>query len=245
MIDSLLASETAELLLVNLIVCFAAFVQAAAGIGFAMIAVPLLVLIDLAYAPGPSLFAMLFLSVAMAAVDRNHIDRQGLSSLLPGLCLGTIAGALLLGALSPAWFGLVFGSIVLAAIAIGQLVAAPPRSRASYGAGGFVAGLMGTISGIHGPPLAVLYQRADHARARATIALIFVIASLLSLFSLYLEGIFRGPQLMTGLSLLPGLALGYLAAQRSRAHISDSFARNLMLVIAGASAVILIAKSVV
>ncbi len=245
MIQSLLAGETAELVLVNLIVCFAAFVQASAGIGFAMIAVPLLVLVDLAYAPGPSLFAMMFLSIAMAAVDRQHIDRRGLSSLLPGLCLGTVAGALLLGALSPAWFGLVFGSIVLAAIVIGLFVTAPPSSRASYGAGGFVAGLMGTISGIHGPPLAVLYQRADHAKARATIALIFVIASALSLISLYLEGIFRGPQLITGLSLLPGLALGYLLAQRSRAHISETLARNLMLAIAGASAVILIAKSVV
>ena len=245
MIDQLIPAETGELLLANLIVCFAGFVQASAGIGFAMIAVPLLVLVDLGYAPGPSLFAMLFLSIAMAASGRRDIDRQGLSSLLPGLCVGTVAGALLLGALSPAWFGLVFGAIVLAAIILGQIVAAPPRSRTSYGAGGFAAGLMGTISGIHGPPLAVLYQRADPARARATIALIFVIASVLSLVSLSLEGIFGRAQLLTGLSLLPGLAVGYFLAQRSRAHISDALARGVMLTIAGASAVILIAKSLI
>ncbi len=244
MTDGLWPSAGAELVLANLVVCFAGFVQASAGIGYAMIAVPLLVLIDLGYAPGPSLFAMMFLSIAMAAAERRDIDRQGLAALLPGLCLGTVAGALLLGALDPAWFGPLFGGIVLAAIAIGQLAAAPPRSSASFGAGGFVAGLMGTMSGIHGPPLAVLYQRADHARARATIALIFVIASALSLVSLALEGLFGRAQLVAGLSLLPGLALGYLLAQRSRAHISDALARAMMLIIAGASAVILIAKSV-
>lgn len=244
MIESLFSAQAGELALANLIVCFAGFVQASAGIGYAMVAVPLLVLIDLGYAPGPSLFAMMFLSIAMAAAGRDDIDRRGLSALLPGLCVGTVAGALLLGALDPSLFGLVFGGIVLAAIAIGQLAAAPPSSRASYGAGGFVAGLMGTISGIHGPPLAVLYQRADHAKARATIALIFVIASALSLVSLFLEGLFGQPQLVIGLSLLPGLAIGYLLAQRSRAHISDALARGVMLTVAGASAVILIVKSV-
>ena len=244
MIDQLFAASPVQLALANLVVCVAGFLQASAGIGYAMIAVPLLVLIDIAYAPGPSLFAMLFLSLTMALAGRADIDRQGLASLLPGLCLGTVAGALLLGALSPAWFRLVFGIIILTALAIGLFVKAPPRSPASYGAGGFTAGLMGTISGIHGPPLAVLYQRADPARARATIALIFVIASVLSLVSLHLEGLFGQPQVVMGLSLLPGLALGYLLARRGRAHISDALASALMLAVAGVSAIVLIAKSV-
>lgn len=244
MIDELFAMSPAQVALANLVVCVASFLQASAGIGYAMIAVPLLLLIDLGYAPGPSLFAMLFLSLTMMLAGRADIDRQGLASLLPGLCLGTVAGALLLGALSPVWFGLVFGVVVLAALAISLFVAAPPRSRASYGAGGFAAGLMGTISGIHGPPLAVLYQRADPARARATIALIFVIASVLSLVSLNLEGLFGRAQMTMGLSLLPGLALGYLLALRSRAHISDALARALMLTVAGVSAIVLIGKSI-
>ncbi|NIA68043.1 sulfite exporter TauE/SafE family protein [Pelagibius litoralis] len=244
MIGSLATMATVELLLANLVVCFAAFVQASAGIGFAMIAVPLLVLIDLTYAPGPSLFVMMFLSIAMAVEARRHIDRQGLATLLPGLCVGTVAGALLLGALPPTWFGLVFGGIVLLALIVGQLGLALAASPALYGAGGFAAGLMGTISGIHGPPLVVLYQRAAHATARATIALIFVIASILSLVSLYLEGIFREPQLLIGLSMLPGLILGYGLAHIGRQLISESLARAVMLIVAGASAIVLIAKSV-
>ena len=41
---------TFELLVANVIVGFAGFVQTTTGIGFAMIAVPMLVLIDLSYA---------------------------------------------------------------------------------------------------------------------------------------------------------------------------------------------------
>ena len=65
---------TFELLVANVIVGFAGFVQTTTGIGFAMVAVPMLVLIDLSYAPGPALFAMLFLSVAMVAGSWQNVD---------------------------------------------------------------------------------------------------------------------------------------------------------------------------
>ncbi len=248
MIVSLAAMPTGtmfEILLANLIVVVAGFVQASAGIGFAMIAVPLLVLIDPTYAPGPSLFVMLFLSLAMVAKARRHIDKNGLATLLPGLCVGTVAGALLLGALSPSSFGLAFGGIVLTAIVLGQFGFAPRQSRTASGVGGFCAGLMGTLSGIHGPPLAVLYQRAEPARAHATIALIFVIGSVLSLASLYAENLFGKLEFLLGLSLIPGLIAGYVLARLCRGLISDRMARNLMLVIAATSSVVLIAKSVI
>lgn len=238
------AGAMLDVLLANLIVAAAGFVQASAGIGFAMIAVPLLVLIDPTYAPGPSLFVMLFLSLAMVAKARHQIDKDGLATLLPGLCVGTVAGALLLGALAPSAFGLTFGCIVLTAILLGQLGFAPRQSLAASGLGGFCAGLMGTVSGIHGPPLAVLYQRAAPARAHATIALIFVIGSVLSLASLYAENLFGTLEMLAGLSLIPGLIAGYAVATLCRGLISDALARNLMLVVAATSSVVLIAKSI-
>ena len=232
-----------EFVLPNLIVGFAAFFQASVGIGFAMIAVPLLVLIDLAYVPGPSIFAMMFLSGTMVIGAWQEIDGRGLSLLLPGLLIGTIAGAMLLGALPPSWFGLVFGVVILLALLVGQLGITPRRSPTAYATGGFFAGCMGTISGIHGPPLVVLFQRTAHHVARATIAAIFVIACIISLVSLHFEGLFGGTELRTGLALLPGLALGYLLAYRLRDVLSAILARRLMIAIASISAMILIFKS--
>jgi hypothetical protein len=236
---------TFELLVANVIVSFAGFVQTTTGIGFAMIAVPMLVLIDLSYAPGPALFAMLFLSVAMVAGSWQDVDRQGFSALFPGLFVGTVVGVQLLGLLSATTFGLVFGFIVLASLALGQMGFAPQRTPVANATGGFVSGLMGTISGIHGPPLAVLYQRAEMATARATIAFVFVVASILSLVSLHLSGYFGRDEALAGLALLPGIAVGFGVAISGRRFISDGAARTAMLIIAAVSAVALIVRSVV
>ena len=235
---------TIELLIANSIVGFAGFVQTTTGVGFAMIAVPMLVLVDLSYAPGPSLFVMLFLSIAMVAGSWKDVDRQGFAALFPGLFVGTVAGSRLLGMLSASAFGLVFGFIVLGALALGRIGLAPRQSPVVNASGGFVSGLMGTISGIHGPPLAVLYQRAEPARARATIAFVFVIASVLSLISLNSAGHFGRDEVLAGLALVPGLAVGFVLASTGRRFISDRMAHNAMLAIAAISALILIGKSV-
>lgn len=236
---------TIELLIANVIVAFAGFVQTTTGVGFSMIAVPMLVLVDLIYAPGPSLFVMLFLAVAMVIGSWRDVDRHGFGFLLPGLLVGTAVGSQLLGLLSATTFGLVFGAIVLAALALGRIGFAPNPTPTVNVGGGFLSGLMGTISGIHGPPLAVVYQRSEPAVARATIAFVFVIASILSLTSLYATGNFGRAEAVAGLTLLPGLALGFGFAQTGRRYISDRVARNAMLWIAAVSALILIGRSLV
>jgi len=138
----------------------------------------------------------------------------------------------------------VFGFMVLGALALGRMGLEPRQSPAVNASGGFVSGLMGTISGIHGPPLAVLYQRAEPARARATIAFVFVIASVLSLISLNSAGHFGHDEVLAGLALLPGLAVGYVLANTGRRFISGRVAHNAMLAIAAISAIILIGRSV-
>ncbi len=236
---------TIELLVANAIVAFAGFVQTATGVGFAMIAVPLLVLIDLTYAPGPSLFVMLFLSVVMVAGSWSDVDTRGFTSLLPGLLIGTIVGSRLLGVLSADAFGVVFGLMVLAALAVGLIGYSPRPSPPVNAGGGFTSGLMGTVSGIHGPPLAVLYQRSEPVRARATIAFVFVIASVLSLISLNQAGYFGRDEAQMGITLLPGLVIGFVFASSGRRFIPDHVARNAMITIAAISAIVLIVRSVV
>lgn len=232
-----------DLVLANVIVAVAAFVQAASAIGFAMVAVPLLALIDLDYVPGASLFAMLGLSLMMVCRGWKDIDGEGLSTLLPGLGVGTAVGALFLGALPASAMGLIFGSIVLVGLIIGQLGFVSRRSNASSAFSGMIAGLMGTMAGIHGPALVVIYQNAAPRNARATIALIFLIGSSLSLLSLHLSSLFGPAELLIGLALWPGVLTGYVSAVGVGHLISDSLARHIMLSLAALSALFLIATS--
>ena len=213
-----------DLALANAVVALAAFVQAAAGIGFAMIAVPLLALVDLSYVPGPSLFAMLGLSLIMTGRGWHDIERLGLAALLPGLAVGTVIGVHLFGMLPPSAMGAIFGSIVLIALALGQAGLVPRRTTPSLAMSGAIAGLMGTVAGIHGPALAVVYQDVAPRTARATIALIFVIAICLSLVSLHLGTLFSQAELLMGFALWPGVLTGYILAICVGHHISDRLA---------------------
>jgi uncharacterized membrane protein YfcA len=230
------------LLLANAVVLLACVVQASVGLGFAMIAVPMLVLIDSNYAPGPSLFVMMFLSAAMVTEGRKDIDFHGFRALLPGLLAGTVAGAIAARAISPALFEVVFGSLVLTALVVGRTHYSPPTSPVVLGAGGFAAGLMGTVSGMHGPPLAIVYRHSEPAQARATIALVLVIAGLQSLVSLHFVGRFGVYEVLAGLWLLPGLIVGYGLSILARNRIPEGVARTLMILIAATSGMILLGR---
>src|SRR5690606_33199689 len=107
-----------ELLLAVLIVALGTAVQASIGFGLAMIAAPLLLLIDPALVPGPVIVTALVLSLWVAWLDRAAIDLRHFKVAIAGRLVGTPPAALLLGSVSAATFDLVFGALVLVAVAL-------------------------------------------------------------------------------------------------------------------------------
>ena len=85
------------LVLVTAFVAGAACVQGAAGFGMALLAAPLLTLVDRSFAPAPLVLAVLPLSVLVAQRDWAYLDRKGLAwaigGRLPGVVLGAVAAA--------------------------------------------------------------------------------------------------------------------------------------------------------
>lgn len=233
---------TFSYILANLAVFIAALVQASAGIGFAMIAVPLLLLIDFAFVPAPVLIVLCTLALLMTWQEFDQIDWQGMPALLPGMATGTLLAALLFDHIDPSFSGILFGSILLLALMMVSLARPLPRRPFLMAISGMVSGMMGTISGIHGPALAILYQGVAPARARATIAMIFVISSATALGFLTYKGFAGLRQWQIGFGLMPGLFLGLLAAFPIRGRLPKSWLRRMMLGLVGTSAVLLIGQ---
>lgn len=227
----------------NAAVALAALVQASTGLGFAMIAVPLLALISFDLAPGPSLFVSLFLTLAMLGDGWSKIVRAEIGWLLPTVAVGTALGALLLNAAPRGALGVVFAVVILIAVLLSVLAPAMRLGRGTLAVGGVAAGLMGTISGIHGAPLAVIYQQEQMEKTRPTMALIFLCGSTMSLIGLASANAFGAREAMLGAMLLPGLAIGFLVAVRLRGRLSRSMGRRLMLSIAATSAIVLLVNS--
>jgi len=73
--------------------------QAALGMGVALLAAPILVLIDPSFVPGPMLLSATLLAALMAYGEREALDQRMLGISYIGLAAGTVAGALSLLAL--------------------------------------------------------------------------------------------------------------------------------------------------
>lgn len=87
-----LLQPISALLVANCVVVLAAMVQTSTGMGFGMIAAPLLALISLEYVPDPMLFINLSLSLIMLGDGRANVVQRDIAFLLPTILLGTAAG---------------------------------------------------------------------------------------------------------------------------------------------------------
>jgi len=234
---------TTELILLNAAIALAGVVQASAGLGFAMVANPLIALINIAYLPGPMLFANLFLSSAILWREGLAIERREMPPLVAGLLIGTVIGALVLTQIAAESLAVVFGVVILAAVIASVVSPAFPLTRRNVLLGSVAGGITGIIAAMHAPPLVMLYQREDPAKIRATFAVLFVAGCTMALCGLWLAGRFGLAEIRMGLSLLPGIVVGFLLGRVIAARVNKATARAAMLTISGLGGIVLLFKS--
>ena len=119
--------------------------------------------------------------------DHQHIDVSGLTFSLIGRMIGTVGAAFFLLIASEALFELTFAALVMFAVILSAAGFQPQPNRKNAVIAGALSGLMGTISSIGGPPVALLYQNAGASRLRGTLAGFFLVGSVVSLLALALN----------------------------------------------------------
>ena len=105
-----------EIAVIVCVVTMAACVQGAIGFGMALIASPLLVLIEPRLIPGPLMASGLVMAIGMALRDREHADLRNVRWSILGYAIGAPLGAAVLVTLDPSVFAIVFGVLVLLAV---------------------------------------------------------------------------------------------------------------------------------
>lgn len=230
-------------LIANVAIILASLVQTSTGMGFAMIAVPLLALISVDLVPGPVLFVNLFLSLMMLGDGRAFVVRKEIAILCPTIVIGAIIGAAILTMISKETIGILIAITILLAVAISAFAKAQPLMPKNLAIGGVAVGVMGASAGIPGAPLVILYQNEDLRKTRPTMALVFTFSYIVSLIALYFGGAFSLTLAVDGLLLLPGLLAGFFFGRWIRVYMSQKIGRILMLSIASGSSVILLIKT--
>jgi uncharacterized membrane protein YfcA len=232
------------LVVVTLLAASAACVQGSAGFGMALLAAPLLTLVDRSFAPAPLVLAVLPLSVLVAQRDWAHLDRNGLAWAIGGRLPGVVLGAIAAAALSEHTLALVLGLGVLVAVGLSMVTARLRPSPSALVSAGFASGFMSTTTSIGGPPMALVYQRSEGPAFRSTLAIYFAAGAVMSLAGLAIAGRVGAHELRLGLLLWPGVILGFLLSKPLTRYLDDGRTRPLVLTFSALAALLLIAEEV-
>lgn len=232
-----------ELALAIAAVVLGSVVQTLSGVGGGFIIVPLLALLDMAWIPGSLVLSSMSLSGLMAWRERQAIDSAHMLPMMMGVMAGGAIGAWLLTIVSFEKLGLVFGSMILLAVLIVVSGLHVKLSNGSAALAGLVAGTMGASSGIGAPVLALLYQDQSGPRVRATLALLYTVASFLILVALLVSGNFSWEDFFRGMFLIPGFMLGYILSFKLTKRLDHGATRLIIMTVSASAGIILVLRS--
>jgi uncharacterized membrane protein YfcA len=224
------------------IVFVAAIVQFGLGMGFGLAAAPLLALLDPQLVPASVLFLGLATASWGAWSERNAIAWNEVWIAAAGRLTGVVAASLVLASISnrstfSLWFGVMVAVAVLLSVSGWRLA----FSRSALLAMGTLSGLMGTITSVGAPPLAIVYQDRSARSARPTLSAFFALGCCLSLLGLYLSGWAGLQDFILATFMVPGVLAGRFVARRIGTRFDRRY-RSLLLAISGTAGLVLIAR---
>ena len=232
--------DVLEISLVTLVILIGSASQAAIGMGLNLFAIPLLLFISPVYAPGPVLVASFVLSCLALWRVPASVDRRELNLALVGLAAGTVLAGLVAALIDSSSLTRLLGLFVVLGVglALSGWSAAINRRNLVIAGGG--AGFLGTIAGVHAPPIALLYQGLEPDRVRGAILTFVGIGNLFSIIALVIVGRFGSDQLLATVSLIPGVLIGLWFAPSLARLINARVLRLLVLLISAVSGLLLV-----
>ncbi|MGH3662939.1 MAG: TSUP family transporter [Micromonosporaceae bacterium] len=232
------------LVLAGLAVLAGSAVQGGVGFGMTLIATPCVMLADPSLMPGSLLMTAAVLALFSVARDRHEVDWPALGWAFAGRAPGTAVGAGLVAVASPRLLGALVGAAVLGGVLVTARTVEIPIRRSSLVVAGAVAGVSATTTSIGGPPLALLYQHTPGPRMRGTLGVFFLAGALLSLLALAVTRELELREVLAGGFMLPFMAAGFSLSTPLRRRLDAGWLRHAVLLVAGVSAIVLLARSI-
>ena len=225
-----------------MIVLCAAIVQASLGMGYGLTAAPLLALVDPVFVPVATIVIGMISSTIGAVSEHTQILWEDVLIAVTGRLAGAVAAVFVISLVVEVnGFLILFGGAVGAAVLLSAFGHSLRKTGHSLFAMGSVSGLMGTITGVGAPPLALVYQGSYAGQARPTLAAIFAFGCACSLIMLTLIDWVGIQEIVTASLLLPPMFLGTAVGRKLRSRLQRRY-RFALLLVSGAAAVLLIVK---
>ncbi|GAA3128609.1 sulfite exporter TauE/SafE family protein [Planomonospora alba] len=221
-----------------------ALVQGAVGFGLALVAAPVVMILDPGLMPGSLQLVSAVLPLFTLAKEWRHVDWRGISWALLGRLPGMLAGLWILKTAPRDALGVGVGLMVLVAVGLTAWSVSLPRTPRTLAAAGLVSGFTGQATSIGGPPMGLVYQHARGPQIRATLAMYFAVGALGSTALNAVGGEMPARAALAGLALVPFLVAGFLASGPLRRYLDGGRIRAGVLAVAALSALMLIIQSI-
>lgn len=221
-------------------------VQRLSGQGFGMIAAPILAIVAPEFLPVTLLLMGVFVGMGAAALEVSAITKADLLPGISGRTLGAVVAALIALSLPDArMLAFIIAGVVFLGIGLSLAGLRVPIRGVTLFAAGLSAGIMGTLTAIGAPPMALLYQHEPQRRAVAMQNVFFFVGMIVSLIALAAVGLFGLKHLVFAVMLAPASVLGMLLAQRLAPRVARAQMRPYALGLSGLAACVLLIKQFV
>ncbi|HEY6579884.1 MAG TPA: sulfite exporter TauE/SafE family protein [Rubrobacter sp.] len=227
-------------MILSFAVAIGAIIQGSIGFGYALVAVPALVLLLPWSVPVAPLLLALPMTVLMSVREWRSIDFGGFFLITTGRLLGTIAGVALLVFVPGGWLSTLTGLLILAAALASLFKPSFEVRNGTRLTGGIASGVVGTVAALGGTPLALVYQDRSGAELRSTLSISFVVGIAMSLIGLRLAGKVEWRHFVLALELLPGLLVGLWASRLVVKRLNERWLRPAVLTFAAVAGVVIV-----
>ena len=217
-------------------VLVAAFVRGVSGFGLALILAPvLLLLMNAKSTVVVNLLLAIVSNLVVLPFSFRHVYYKGILPMVICTVPGIVLGAWIITIIEPSTLKIVIGIVtVISAIplAIG-ISKAFRREKFACGFSGFLSGLLGTSTGLGGPPVVLFMHNQNWGKEaiHSSLATYFMFAAVCSFVALIIAGIVEVPTLVTAASLVPALIIGTAVGMVAFRRLSQRLFRVITLVI--------------
>ena len=232
-------------LIVLILIIFGAITQSAIGIGFGIPA-GILVLLEPSMVPSCIILMGSFLALSNAMLSYKDIIKVDLIYSYSGRVIGSIlAMPLIFLTLDTDYYLIIFGVLLLVATYLSAKKWDIVATKKNITIAGTASGLMGTLTGIGGPPMAIVYQNSSAPKVVATLNMFFGIGALFSVLLFVYFDLINLPEVMKSIYLVPGLVVGtYIGRRRIVREFVNRNLKNLIIAVCFISALVIILDAI-
>ena len=220
------------------IVFLSTVVYMASGFGFALLAVPLLVVfIGPHFAVVAATILSLPLGIGIVLKDFRLVCWTPALLMMCASLPGFILGVLILTRLDPDLLNMLIGAAVLTFVWVHARELHVPINRVSLSLGGVLSGALATSTGMNGPPVVAIFHSIGLSPRsfRVCVAVVLFYSKVVALIAFGLSESLNARLLYSMLPLIPASALGFVVGEFFFVRTSAKHSRRLVLLLLAAS----------